>query len=342
LKRKFRLSALAFAGIMMLTLFAGCAKNENEGGQGQNAAGTDENFVMKIDGEPIYYDEYRYFFIRDKYMLDQGDDSVWENEGYKDILKKRVENDVKVYRASQLVGDDLGIKMTNEEIAAVDAQIKAAIESLGGEEQYKQQLEQNDLTEELYKKLLTAQTFQNKIYNALYGENGSDTVSDKDAEEQYRGNYVRVKHILIKADASDLEEKRKEATAILERARSGEDFQSLVDEYGEDPGMAANPDGYYFTINEMVKEFEDASFALKVDEISDLVQTVHGFHIIKRLEITDEYIKENLDNIKSNIYEQKFSDLIMSKFDKITVEYGDIYDSLSIDNVKSMAANDAE
>ena len=74
------------------------------------------------------------------------------------------------------------------------------------------------------------------------------------------------------------------ANDILARARAGEDFDMLIAAYGEDPGMQANPDGYTFTSGVMVAEFEQATRELAIGEISDLVPTQFGFHIIKRVE----------------------------------------------------------
>ena len=74
------------------------------------------------------------------------------------------------------------------------------------------------------------------------------------------------------------------ARSILERALAGEDFDELMAIYGEDPGMWERPEGYTFTRGAMVPEFEEATLALQIGEISDLVRTQFGYHIIKRIE----------------------------------------------------------
>ena len=99
--------------------------------------------------------------------------------------------------------------------------------------------------------------------------------------------FARFEHYMP-ADPSEGAEER--ATSILERALAGEDFDSLIATYGEDPGMVANPEGYTFTEGMMVPEFEAATRILEVGEISPLVPTNFGFHIIKRVE-------PNMDNI---------------------------------------------
>lgn len=74
------------------------------------------------------------------------------------------------------------------------------------------------------------------------------------------------------------------ATELLERARAGEDFDYLILTYGQDPGMAFNPEGYTFASGTMVPEFEEATLLLEIGEISGLVPSQFGYHIIKRAE----------------------------------------------------------
>jgi len=74
------------------------------------------------------------------------------------------------------------------------------------------------------------------------------------------------------------------AQEILARAHAGEDFDMLIQTYGEDPGMEANPEGYSFISGVMVPEFEAATRALAIGEISGLVPSQFGYHIIKRVE----------------------------------------------------------
>lgn len=86
--------------------------------------------------------------------------------------------------------------------------------------------------------------------------------------------------------------KREKAEKILARARKGEDFTKLAEEVSEDPSVRENKGEYRFTRAKddprraMVPEFEAAAFGLRPGEISGLVMTEYGYHIIKLLEIT--------------------------------------------------------
>ena len=74
------------------------------------------------------------------------------------------------------------------------------------------------------------------------------------------------------------------AEEILARALAGEDFDALIAAYGTDPGMQTYPDGYTFTRYVMVQEFQDAVEELEIGQISGIVPSRFGFHIIKRVE----------------------------------------------------------
>jgi foldase protein PrsA len=89
-------------------------------------------------------------------------------------------------------------------------------------------------------------------------------------------NKIKCSHILVK--------KQSEALAIQERLKQGEKFAKLAKELSIDPGSAKRDGSLgYFGRGAMVKPFEEVAFKLQIGEVSDLVKSEFGYHIIKRL-----------------------------------------------------------
>lgn len=130
---------------------------------------------------------------------------------------------------------------------------------------------------ELYKTVMLNQKIQTD-----YAANPDKYIEDGVNLEDYSSDSrVSVKHVLIKNTDSKFSDPKATADEVLKKAKSGEDFDALMKEYNEDPGETES--GYTFGKGEMVKEFENAAFALKYNEISDIVETQYGYHIIKRI-----------------------------------------------------------
>ncbi len=140
------------------------------------------------------------------------------------------------------------------------------------------------------------------------------TISDADLQSYYEQNkkqYVteeqrRASHILlsVKKDATAAEQKMIRAKAeglLAELRKKPESFAALAKEHSQDPGSAERGgDLDFFGKGAMVKPFEDAASKLKVGEISDLVQTDFGFHIIQLTDVKAGLTK-SFDEVKNQI-----------------------------------------
>lgn len=127
-------------------------------------------------------------------------------------------------------------------------------------------------------------------------------VTEEEMREYYRENeeslaapeQVRVRQILIRTSSDFTEEEKKKtrekAQHVLDRLRGGEDFIKAVSAYSEDPDPEVRKSGGdlgFFTRGQMIEVIEDAAFSLKPGEISDLIETPFGFHIVK----LEEYVE---------------------------------------------------
>ncbi len=141
-----------------------------------------------------------------------------------------------------------------------------------------------------------------------------------DTNQKRYGESVRASHILIKADLKDEKAKaeaRKKIEDLLKRAQAGEDFAELAKQYSEDPGGKNTGGEYVFGRGRMVPPFEQAAFSLEVDQISDIVETMHGYHIIK---LSEKMPAKSFDDAKAdilkNLGEQKKSAYWRTKLQK--------------------------
>jgi peptidyl-prolyl cis-trans isomerase D len=137
-------------------------------------------------------------------------------------------------------------------------------------------------------------------------------VPDADVEAFYTQNLaqyttegrVRARHILLKTEGKDENAVKAQADALLAKARGGADFEALAKANSEDEGSAVNGgDLNYFGRGQMVPEFEQAAFALKSGDISDVVKTSFGFHIIK-VEDSQPEVTRTLAEVKPEIVDQ--------------------------------------
>ncbi|QFT88258.1 Foldase protein PrsA 1 precursor [Bacillus sp. THAF10] len=133
-------------------------------------------------------------------------------------------------------------------------------------------------------------------------------LTDEEVQEYYDQMKPEIKasHILVEDEAT--------AKEVKQKLDEGADFAELAKEYSTDPGSAQNGgDLDWFGAGMMVPEFEEAAYSLEVNEISEPVQSTHGFHIIK---VTDKKEKEPLEDIRGEVEEE----LMNSKLQQESVD----------------------
>jgi len=134
----------------------------------------------------------------------------------------------------------------------------------------------------------------------LKDEMAGISLPESEIKEYYAGNHEefgqpekrQARHILLRTTEQDSEEKLEEINKILLQARSGEDFTALAKEFSDDGSATQGGDLGFFGRGQMVKSFEDAVFSMEKGEISDVVTTQFGHHIIKLEEIQPGTVKE--------------------------------------------------
>ena len=152
-------------------------------------------------------------------------------------------------------------------------------------------------------------------------------VTDEEKKAFYDGNpamfqtpeQVRARHILIKVAPEADEAQKKEALQkikdLQKKVKGGEDFAALAEANSEGPSSAKGGDLGYFSRGQMVKPFEEVAFALQTGEVSDIVETRFGYHLIKvteRREAGTVPFEDAKDRVGQNIRKDKEGQVVRS------------------------------
>ena len=194
----------------------------------------------------------------------------------------------------------------------------------------------------------------NQIQDAFahaYGENFSD-LSDEMIEQWVEDKgYVRAKHILLmtndeslsEADKADkkqqLEDVRAELLSIEDSQERETAFDDQMSIRSEDTGLMMYPDGYVFTAGTMVQEFEDAAFALQPYEISEIVETSYGYHLLMGLPIERDSVIEYDQSsyapitVANAVANEDFTDRLSQWAEDVSIRYSEAFSSFTVQSL---------
>ena len=299
--------ALTLALALTLPAFAA---DEKKGGA---------DYVAIVNGTKIPYQslEQKLNFVKQRYAS-QGQqlNEKQLNSIKQDIAERMVEKEL-LYQKSQ----ELGIAVDMDK---VDSQINQFKKKFDDEKQYQQQLSQMGYTEEL----LRSEIKQNMAIQKLIEEEIASKVSlsDKDAEKYYKANTkefatpakVKARHILIKTESETSEKDNKEAKkkiqAAEKRVQGGEEFAKVAKDVSEGPSSKKGGDLGFFSKGQMVKAFEDAAFALEPGEVSEIVKTRFGYHLIK-VEDKKPASQKSFEEVKGSLKKNMKNERVRKEMD---------------------------
>lgn len=173
-------------------------------------------------------------------------------------------------------------------------------------------------------------------------DDGVIDLSEESLKKNFEEKYYKAQHILISTvdDARNplpedqIATKKVKADEALKRVQAGEDFTKLANELSEDPGQEQSPEGYVFTDGEMVKEFEETVKSLEVGNISGIVETSYGYHIIKRVPLSYEADSAQVGDIEQVITSALITDYLNHYVDEWKAEFNIVENKSVIDNLK--------
>ena len=312
--------------------------------------------VLTVNGDAVTADEYSgYMLYNMQYYASMyaqmGLADLWSNEDMAKSLgasmPEAAEQQAIYARVVMQKFNELGLKLSYNEQKEMASVRRNSIANTT-KDAYLNQIAQFGFSDQTYQNFMYISQCYQALNDYYFGENGVNTPSDEDIQKYYEDNYITAKHILITTvDPASGETKRtdeeakKEAQSILDRINAGEDFDTLMNQYSEDTGLSNNPNGYTFTEGQMVTEFYDGAKALAEDEVSELVKSSYGYHIIKRVKLDDS----QLDNFKSDIISAisgSMDELLQQWMDEAQVETTDLYSTITYENVYDYLPQDVQ
>lgn len=247
------------------------------------------------------------------FLKNQNESSVPEkSDPQYDVLRQNLLDSIIVLKLIQKYGKNNGFVITDKDIDDELAKLKSNYKS---EDEFIKELKTNKITINFLESQIKNQLLRDKIFAKV---TKNINVSDEEVKKYYDDNketlftvpeQIKVSHILIKFTVPEgqqlTDEIKNQAKAKIEdiqnQLKNGARFEELAKKYSED--TVSGPQGGdigFISKGQTIAEFENVAFALQVGQVSDIVQTSYGFHLIKVTDKKESYIK-SFEEVKETI-----------------------------------------
>ena len=322
-----RLIAVVLAVILCFGLLCGCDKQDTADTDTEVTSAFDydaafakydpNTVVMTINGTEVTWSEFYYMLYSGVYQLTYYlGDMEWDQEcveGYgttfEEYSMQLAMDSLKQFHAIDKKAAEMGVELSESDLASIEAtEATFKAQSVGAdasEEDFNAFLLKTFfMTEDVYRFINESSVLYEKMFLEVVGEAGEKMTEQDIADFVERAPYVTAKHIFLRtvddsgvpfedeviASAKATAEKMlAQLQTIPSQSARIERFDELMNEYSEDEGLMLFPEGYTFTTGQMYQVFEDAAFALEDYEISGIVESESGFHIIMRIPTERSY-----------------------------------------------------
>ena len=302
-----------------------------------NGNGASADLVAYWIGYDVsYLDSYMQYYTGSSLDWDY---NLSDGTNITDYIKSNVYSSVKQHLVLENLANKYGVTLTEGQESAMADSDQTYIDQYGSEEAFEEEIAKLGMRRETYDRVARSNYLYQNLYQLYNTEGSALYASDEDlavyAADQ---NYITADHILL--STKDLttgealtDEQKAEKKALAEEIKQKLDacegdideltalFQELADQYSEDPGRETYPTGYTFTTGSMVQEFEDAAYALSEGEVSEVVESSFGYHILLRLPLDKSAAADE-------VREEYFTNFIAEQVDAATMVTSADYDKL--------------
>lgn len=313
--RSWKTLFIALVAVLTISMLAACGKKDDNKGKEAANNGSSGKVVATYEGGEITENEFD-LELRIMKTLQPQMAQLLELDDFREFLVKQAIT----YEYLSGKADD---KAQKEGKKTAEDQLKA-IKTQMGDEAFKQMLDTQKITEDELKNYMV------RIFTVVASQTAGITEEDIKTEfEATKDDYTMasVRHILIGLTDAEGKERSKEdalklANEVKAKLDKGEEFATLAKEYSEDPGSKDNGGLYEDAlVTQWVPQFQEKARTLKINEISNPVETDYGYHIM-RVESRTEKKYEDLtaeekDMIKNLVGSNKLDEFMDKDLDKI-------------------------
>ena len=292
--------------------------------------------VMRIGDYEIPYELYRYIVLNFKKDYPDAAD---------DELKGKTEAALLDIYAILITAEKYGLSVNDEYFETVaDKEAEVAVEKAGGKDEYKKELEDAYMNDSVFRFLTKKDAVYGELYYAMEEAGKIETDKEKIKALAMSDEFVCVKQVLIVGENPDKtgelyykpakkhtnDEAKKIAENVREKALAGENFDSLVRDFGESLYMIQNPDGYYVCRGMWEDGVFDVIAGLETGEISEVCESTAGYSVFLRCEKNEKYVESHTEKIMEDSGKAVFSTEIEKVRSGLKAEPSEKYDSIDI------------
>jgi parvulin-like peptidyl-prolyl isomerase len=287
----------ALATVLVGALMASCSSEMAPTYTTVATPSPQETLAASVNGQPISTEDYEKqvaqveaFFIREGLDLESSEGSERLEQARRQVLEQMIDQEL-----IRQAAEGMGVSISDSKL---ETSLQDIIGQSGGREGFEQSLQAMGTSYQDFRQMLLDQLLSEAVYREV-------TESISSTAEQ-----AHVRHILLTT--------RERAEEVLVRLQAGDDFAYLAGEYSEDISTRdAGGDVGFFPRGVMPPEVEEVAFSLETGEVSGIVESQFGFHIIQVLEREEREISVE---VFENLRQQAFMQWLQAERESSTIE----------------------